>query len=89
MEKRLAAINIIISDRKVAEQVNGILHAYGQHIIGRLGLPCPEYGVNVISVVIGAPQDEISALSGKLGRLKSVTAKVTFAPEVKRNAGED
>ena len=62
------------------EQVNELLHQYGDYIIGRMGLPYREKGVNIISVAMDAPGDVISALSGKLGRLEGVTAKTVYAP---------
>ncbi len=81
MKERLAAINIILSEREAVEPVNELLFGYRDLILGRMGLPLKEYGVWVISIIIGASQDEISALSGKLGRISHVTAKVNYAPE--------
>ena len=60
--------------------VNELLHQYGPHIIGRMGVPYREKGVNIISVAMDAPGGVISALSGKLGRLEGVTAKTVYAP---------
>jgi len=61
------------------ESVNGLLHQYGQYIIGRLGLPYEKKKVNIISVVVDAPQDIISALSGKLGRLQGINSKALYS----------
>ena len=52
----------------------------GRYIVGRMGVPYREKGVNIISVAMDAPGDVISALSGKLGRLEGVTAKTVYAP---------
>ena len=71
-ETRIAVIGIIVEDKNMAGEVNSLLHEYGQHIIGRMGLPYEKKGVNIISVVVDAPMDSISALSGKLGRLPGV-----------------
>ena len=60
-------------------QLNELLHQYGRYIIGRMGLPYREKGVNIISVVLDAPQDAISALSGKIGRLEGVSAKTLYS----------
>ena len=68
-DSRIAVIGIIIEDREKAEQVNFLLHQYGEYIIGRMGIPYREKQVNIISVVLDAPADIISALAGKLGRL--------------------
>jgi len=79
MENRVAIIGIIVEDGDSVERLNNILHEYGRYIIGRMGLPYRELGINIISVVINAPQDVISALSGKLGRLPGVSTKVLYA----------
>ncbi|MCI9594394.1 MAG: iron-only hydrogenase system regulator [Lachnospiraceae bacterium] len=78
-EKRIAVIGIIIEDVRQAEQVNALLHQFGRYIIGRMGLPYKEKQVNIISVVLDAPMDVISALSGKLGRLKGVSSKALYS----------
>ena len=71
-ETRIAVIGIIIEDRKQAGAVNSLLHQYGEYVIGRMGLPYEKKGVHIISIVVDAPMDIISALSGKLGRLPGV-----------------
>ena len=81
METPVAALAIIVRERTSVESLNGLLHQYGRYIIGRMGVPYRQRGVNVISVALDAPGDAISALSGKLGRLPGVTAKTVYAPE--------
>ena len=73
METRVAVISIIVENTESAERLNAILHEYGEDIIGRMGLPYRTRGVNIICVAVDAPQDIISALSGKIGRLPGVT----------------
>ena len=73
--KGTAVIGIIIEDKRQAEAVNGLLHQYASYIIGRMGLPYEKRQVNIISIVVDAPADVISALSGKLGRLPGVSSK--------------
>ncbi|MSS63461.1 TM1266 family iron-only hydrogenase system putative regulator [Velocimicrobium porci] len=75
MQTRIALIGIIIEDTKYAEQVNELLHEYGSYIIGRMGVPYRERGINIISVVLDAKEDTINSLSGKLGMLKGVSVK--------------
>ena len=58
------------------ERINALLHDFGEHIIGRMGIPYREKGLNVISVVMDAPQEVINSLSGKLGMVKGVSSKV-------------
>ena len=78
-EKRVAIISMIISDSESVPSVNNLLHEYGEYIQSRMGLPYRERGLNIISVVIDAPADKISALSGKLGRLNGVTSKTVYS----------
>lgn len=80
-ETRVAIISMIISDETSVPAVNELLHEHGWFIRGRMGLPYRERGLNIISVVADAPADIISALSGKLGRLKGVTSKTVFSKE--------
>ncbi len=79
MEKRLGVVAIILEDKKYADQVNDILHEYNQIIIGRMGLPYKERSVAVISLIVDATGDEVSALTGKLGRINGVTVKSALA----------
>ena len=81
MPTRVALLSIIVEDPKSVNMVNELLHQYGRYIIGRMGVPYHQRGVSIISVAMDAPADEISALSGKLGRLAGVTAKTVYAPE--------
>ncbi len=76
---RLALIGIIVEDSSSVGPLNDLLHAYGQHIIGRMGLPYARRSVAVISVAVDAPADVISSLCGKLGMLPGVTAKSLMA----------
>lgn len=79
METRLAIIGIIVENRESAEKINRLLSEFGEHIRGRMGLPCEEKKVSVISVVIDAPMDAISSLSGKLGALPGVSTKTVYS----------
>ncbi len=79
METRIALLGIIVENTESAGQLNHLLHEYSRHIIGRMGIPYRERGVNIISIAIDAPQDVINALSGKIGRLQGVTAKTIYS----------
>ena len=78
-EFRIAVVGIIIENLDLAGSVNEILHQYNTYIIGRMGLPYREKQVNIISVVLDAPSDVISAVSGKLGRLPGVSSKALYS----------
>lgn len=76
MDKRLGIIGIIITDRfKAAPAVNDILSDHGEIIVGRMGLPFKDRGVNIIDLIIEATTDEVGALTGKLGMLEGVRVK--------------
>lgn len=79
MEKRIAVLGIIIDDLEMSYNVNEILHEYGDVIIGRMGIPYKNKNVSVISVVIDTDTDKISALTGKLGKLKGVNVKAAIS----------
>jgi putative iron-only hydrogenase system regulator len=78
-EDRIAVVGIIVEQTEAAAAVNEILHQYSSYIIGRMGLPYREKNVSIISVVIDAPADIISAMSGKLGRLQGVSSKALYS----------
>ncbi len=79
METRIALLGIIVENTESAGQLNHLLHEYSRHIIGRMGIPYRERGVNIISIAIDAPQDVINALSGKIGRLQGIMAKTIYS----------
>jgi putative iron-only hydrogenase system regulator len=78
-EDRIAVVGIIVEQTEASAAVNEILHQYSSYIIGRMGLPYREKNVSIISVVIDAPADIISAMSGKLGRLQGVSSKALYS----------
>ena len=79
METRVAVISIIIDNPQSVQPMNELLHQYSPYIIGRMGIPYRAKGINIISVAVDAPQDQISALSGKIGRLPGVSAKAAYS----------
>ncbi len=82
METRVAIIGIIVSNPEQISQLNEILHEYGEYIIGRMGIPYKEKKIHIISVAIDAPQNIINALSGKIGRLKGISAKTAYSDKI-------
>ena len=79
MENNIAVVAIIVKDLKAVERVNALLHDFGDYIVGRMGIPYRQKGINVISIVIDAPQPTINSLSGKLGMIDGVSSKVLTA----------
>lgn len=80
-ETRVATIAMIIEDAESSAQINALLHDYSRYIVGRMGIPYRDRGLNIINIVLDAPADVISALSGKLGRLKGVTTKAVYSKQ--------
>ncbi|CDE10638.1 putative uncharacterized protein [Clostridium sp. CAG:354] len=79
MDTRVAIIGIILEKKDEVEKLNSILHEYSNRIIGRMGMPYKEKAINIITIVIDAPQDEINTLSGKIGKLSGITSKVIYS----------
>ena len=79
MDNRVAIIAILVEDISKAVEVNNILHEYADYIVGRMGLPYRQRSINIISVVVDAPHDDISALSGKIGRIDGITTKTIYS----------
>lgn len=79
MQTRLAVIAIIVEDRESTDQINQLLHKYAEYMVGRMGVPYKPKKVSVISVILDAPQEVISALSGKLGMLPGVSSKTVYS----------
>ncbi len=79
MDTRVALIGIIVEDLEAVERLNGLLHEYGQYILGRMGIPYREKNINIISVVLNAEADIISSLAGKLGMIKGLSVKTIYS----------
>lgn len=79
MRTRVAIIGIIVEEQGSVAALNELLHEHARHIIGRMGIPYRSRGINVISVAIDAPQDEISALSGRIGSLPGISCKTAYS----------
>ena len=79
METRVAVMSIIVEKNDSVETLNSILHDYGEYIIGRMGIPYRQRKINIISIALDAPQNVISALSGKVGKLDGISVKTAFS----------
>lgn len=79
METRVAVMSIIVEKNEAVEQLNSILHDYGEYIIGRMGIPYRQRKINIISIALDAPQNTISTISGKIGKLDGVSVKTAFS----------
>jgi len=85
METRVAVMSIIVENMESAEKLNTILHEYGEYIIGRMGIPYRKRGISIISIALDAPQNTISALSGKVGNLPGISVKTAYSSVTGQN----
>lgn len=88
METRVAVIGIIVEDAESVEELNAILHEFGDFIIGRMGVPYRARDINVISVAVDASMDVISSLAGKIGNLEGVSCKTAYSHVITKGSEE-
>lgn len=79
MSTRVAVVSIIVEETSATEALNRLLHEAGEYIIGRMGIPYRQKGISIISIAVDAPQDVISALSGKVGRIEGISTKTAYS----------
>jgi putative iron-only hydrogenase system regulator len=78
---RIGLIGILIEEESAVEPVNQLLHQSSTYIVGRMGIPYRQKDVNIISVVVDAPENVISTLCGKLGMIQGITVKSMFTKQ--------
>ena len=78
-ENKVAIIGIIVEKAESVDALNVLLHEFRQYIIGRMGIPYHQKNISVISIVLDAPQNTISALSGKIGQIPGISAKTALS----------
>lgn len=79
MESRLGVVGIVVKDLENAKIVNNILHSFSHIIVGRMGIPYREKNISIISLIVDGTSDEISSMTGKLGKINGITVKVAIA----------
>ena len=78
-KQEFAVMGIVVENTDSVERLNTLLHEYGSYIIGRMGIPYRARNINIVSIAIDAPQDVISALSGKIGNLDGISVKTAYS----------
>lgn len=78
---RTGVVAIVVSDSNSVPQVQTALTNHGSIICGRMGIPDHESGKNVIALIVKGTVEQISALTGALGRIPSVQAKSMLTKE--------
>lgn len=79
MQTRVAVMSIIVENPDSVGELNELLHTFSEYVIGRMGIPYRDKNISIISVAVDAPQNEISALSGKIGKLSGVSIKTAYS----------
>ncbi len=79
MDNRIAMLSIIVEDRKNTDELNSLLHEFGDYIIGRMGIPYKEKNISLISIALDAPEDVINNLSGRIGKIENITVKAAYS----------
>ncbi|MBS5150951.1 MAG: iron-only hydrogenase system regulator [Butyricicoccus pullicaecorum] len=88
MDTRIAVMSIIVENPEIVESLNSLLHTYSDYIIGRMGIPyrTKTRKINIISLALDAPQDTISSLAGKVGKLSGISVKTALSNVVNYDA---
>ncbi len=79
METRVAVISIIVEEISAVDALNALLHEHREVIIGRMGIPYREKGINIICVAVDAPMNQINTLTGALGRISGISVKAAYS----------
>ncbi len=82
MEKRIAVIGIIVENKDSVEKLNSLLHEFGEYIVGRMGLPYKERNLSIVSLAVDAPQNTVSELTGKIGKLDGISVKAAYSNKI-------
>lgn len=86
---RLGVVAIVVEDLGMSDRVNSVLHDYAGIILGRMGIPYRDRGVSVISVIVDGTEEEISAMTGRIGRIPGVSVKAAYAKAAGGVLGRD
>ncbi len=88
METRIAVMGIIVENVASVEELNSLLHDYRAYIIGRMGIPYKDKGISIVSIAIDAPQDIISTLAGRVGKLDGISVKTAYSSKIYGGAND-
>ncbi|MBN1154785.1 iron-only hydrogenase system regulator [candidate division KSB1 bacterium] len=85
-QRRIGFVGIIVYEPEDAYvKLNAILHEYSSIIVGRLGLPYRERNLSIISLIIDGNNDEIGAMTGRIGQIPHVTIKTGLAKVIQEH----
>lgn len=87
-DTRLGFVGVVVEERSRAEDVNRILSTFGGIIRGRIGIPDQETGLAVIGLIVEGTNEQVGAMTGKLGNLSGVTVKSALTAKKNRKENE-
>ena len=79
MTTRVGVISIIVENENSVQELNNLLHNYGEYIIGRMGIPYRKKDIGIISIAVDGAQDTINTLAGNIGKIDGVSAKTVYS----------
>lgn len=83
--QRLGVVAVFVENRLAAAPlVNTVLSDYARIVVGRMGIPYRERNLSVVAVIVDGTNDEIGAMTGRLGAIPGVSVKVALR---KKNSG--
>ncbi len=79
LKQRLGVVAVFVENRlEAAPRVNAVLSEYAAIVVGRMGIPYREKHLSVVAVIVDGTNDEIGALTGKLGAIPGVSVKAAL-----------
>jgi putative iron-only hydrogenase system regulator len=87
-KKRLGVVGIVVEELSAAPEVNAILHEFASVVVGRMGIPYKERGVSILSLIVDGTTDDLSALTGRLGRIHGISVKTALTREAAASCKE-
>ena len=79
MMERMGFVGIIVEEKSAVPAVNEILSAFGEIIRGRMGVPDHQTGEAVIGLIVKGTNEQLGAMTGRLGNLSGVQVKSALA----------
>ena len=88
-EERLGFVGVVIENRQSVQKVNEILSSFAGIIEGRMGVPSPSRGQAVICLIVRGSNDQLGAMTGRLGNLSGVQVKSALVQPKTTTGGND
>jgi putative iron-only hydrogenase system regulator len=78
-EHRLGVVAVFVENRlEAAPKVNAVLSDFAPIVVGRMGIPYREKSLSVVAIIVDGTNDEIGAMTGKLGSIPGVSVKAAL-----------